>query len=212
MIFVSGGALGADSVWSYYGEQAGIKCYHLIGFDLNRPKGGSPERQAEQASGKNVYLNYKQHLHAISELKKLDVEISGIKSSEYFKEDGLSVAEKLQARNYFQTINGDQVLAIVPLVNGKPTGGTTTAINVAIKLNKPVYILNTEDCSWYTYTEDNFVKCGKPVLKERNTTIGSRTLVKYQTKFRGQWVDAPYIGEEKETKIREMIKELINED
>lgn len=212
MIFVSGGALGADSVWSYYGEQAGIKCYHLIGFDLNRPKGGSPERQAEQASGKNVYLNYKQHLHAISELKKLDVEISGIKSSEYFKENGLSVAEKLQARNYFQTINGDQVLAIVPLVNGKPTGGTTTAINVAIKLNKPVYILNTKDCSWYTYTEGNFIKCDKPVLKERNTTIGSRTLVKYQTKFRGQWVDAPYIGEEKETKIREMIKELINED
>lgn len=211
MIFVSGGALGADSVWSYYGEQAGIKCYHLIGFDLNRPKGGSPERQAEQASGKNVYLNYKQHLYAISELKKLDIDINGIKSSEYFT-GGLSVAEKLQARNYFQAINGDQVLAIVPLVNGKPTGGTTTAINVAIKLGKPVYILNTEDCSWYTYTEGNFVKCGKPVLKERNTTIGSRTLVKYQTNFHGQWVDAPYIGEEKETKIREMIKEVINED
>lgn len=211
MIFVSGGALGADSVWSFYGEQAGIKCYHIIGFDLNRPKGGSPERQAEQASGKNVYLNYNQHLHAVEKLKELNVEISGSKASEYFK-GGLSVAKKLQARNYFQVTNGDQVLAIVPLIDGKPTGGTTTAINVAIKLGKPVYILNTEDCSWYTYTEGNFIKCDKPVLKERNTTIGSRTLVKYQINSRGQWVDAPYIGEEKETKIREMIKELINED
>ena len=211
MIFVSGGALGADSVWSYYGEQAGIKCYHIIGFDLNRPKGGSPERQAEQASGKNVYLNYNQHLHAVEKLKELNVEISGSKASEYFK-GGLSVAKKLQARNYFQVTNGDQVLAIVPLIDGKPTGGTTTAINVAIKLGKPVYILNTEDCSWYTYTEGNFVKCDKPVLKERNTTIGSRTLVKYQINSRGQWIDAPYIGKEKETKIREMIKELINED
>ena len=211
MIFVSGGALGADSVWSYYGEQAGIKCYHLIGFGLNRPKGGSPERQAEQASGKNVYLNYNQHLHAVEELKKLDVEISGVKASEYFK-GSISTPKKLQARNYFQVTNGDQVLAIVPLVKGKPTGGTATAINVAIKLGKPVYILNTEDCSWYTYTEGNFIKCGKPVLKERNTTIGSRTLVKYQTRVNGQWVDAPYIGEEKEAKIREMIKELINED
>lgn len=211
MIFVSGGALGADSVWSYYGEQAGIKCYHLIGFDLNRPKGGSPERQAEQASGKNVYLNYNQHLHAVEELKKLDVEISGVKASEYFK-GSISTPKKLHARNYFQVINGDQVLAIVPLVNGKPTGGTATAINTAIKLDKPVYVLNTEDCSWYTYTEGNFIKCGKPVLKERNTTIGSRALVKYQTRVNGQWVDAPYIGEEKETKIREMIKELINED
>lgn len=211
MIFVSGGALGADSVWSYYGEQAGIKCYHLIGFGLNRPKGGSPERQAEQASGKNVYLNYNQHLYAVEELKKLDVEISGVKASEYFK-GSISTPKKLQARNYFQVINGDQVLAIVSLVNGKPTGGTATAINTAIKLDKPVYVLNTEDCSWYTYTEGNFIKCGKPVLKERNTTIGSRALVKYQTRVNGQWVDAPYIGEEKETKIREMIKELINED
>jgi len=211
MIFVSGGALGADSVWSYYGEQAGVKCYHLIGFGLNRPKGGSPERQTEQASGKNVYLNYNQHLHAVEELKKLDVEISGVKASEYFK-GSISTPKKLHARNYFQVINGDQVLAIVPLVNGKPTGGTAIAINTAIKLDKPVYVLNTEDCSWYTYTEGNFIKCGKPVLKERNTTIGSRALVKYQTRVNSQWVDAPYIGEEKETKIREMIKELINED
>ena len=59
MIFVSGGALGADSVWSYYGEQAGIKCYHFIGFNLNRPVGGTPERKAEQASGKNIYMQLK---------------------------------------------------------------------------------------------------------------------------------------------------------
>lgn len=210
-IFVSGGALGADSVWSYYGEQAGFKCYHIIGFDLTRPKGGSPERQAEQASGKNVYLNYNQHLYAVEELKKLDVEISGVKASEYFK-GSISTPKKLHARNYFQAINGEQVLAITPLVNGKPTGGTTTAINVAIALNKPVYVLNTEDCSWYTYSEGSFVKCDKPVLKERNTTIGTRTLVKYKTFSHGQWIDAPYIGEEKENKIREMIKELIYEN
>ena len=104
------------------------------------------------------------------------------------------------------------VLAIVPLIRGIPTGGTVTAINVGIKRNIPVYVLNTNDCEWYKYSGGKFTKSQMPNLNglDMVTTVGTRTLVKYKTFSYGQWVDAPYIGEEKETKIREQIQLVID--
>lgn len=210
--FISGGALGSDSLWSYYGDKKGITTYHLIGFNCRRPTGGrDPLRNEEQSSGKNVIITKEQTEAAIKDLIDLGIEISGKPASKYFT-GKLSMPECLQARNYYQVRKSNMVLAIVPLIRGIPTGGTVTAINVGIKRNIPVYVLNTNDCEWYKYSGGKFTKSEMPNLNglDMVTTVGTRTLVKYKTFSYGQWVDAPYIGEEKETKIREQIQLVID--
>ena len=58
---ISGGALGADSVWSYIAEKYGIKTIHLIGSGLSRPTGGIDDnRIREQRSGINQAITYEQ--------------------------------------------------------------------------------------------------------------------------------------------------------
>ena len=63
---ISGGALGADSVWSYIAEKHGIKTIHLIGSGLSRPTGGIDDnRIREQRSGINQAITYEQTAEAI---------------------------------------------------------------------------------------------------------------------------------------------------
>ena len=134
---ISGGALGADSVWSYIAEKHGIKTIHLIGSGLSRPTGGIDDnRIREQRSGINQAITYEQTAEAIKGLIANNVIISGRPAKEYFKGE-LTTAQKLHARNYWQVEKGQQVLAVCNLANGMPTGGTATAVNLAIKLNKP---------------------------------------------------------------------------
>lgn len=203
---VSGGALGSDSVWSFIAEKYGIKTCHLIAFGMKRPSGGcNPQRQKEQSSGYNQYVTGQETNEAIQELINNDCIISGVKAKDYFR-GPLTVPQKLHARNYYQVINGDQVLAVCAIVGSNVSGGTATAINFAIKLGKPVYVLNTVDQEWYHYKDGKYIKCDVPHLARRNTCIGTRTLVKYQVLKYGRWVDAPYVGETTEINLRKQME------
>ena len=210
--FISGGALGSDSVWSYYGDKHGVVTTHFIAEGCKRPTGGRiPERIEEQRSGVVRVVNIPSLYKAIEELISLNVPISGRSPEEFFEgyKEHLSVAQKLHARNYWQVALGEQVLAIGLIQDHrKVSGGTATAVNLAIKLGKPVFVLNTDDCKWYTWSNTAFVECDKPTLKEKNTTIGTRTIVHYVTLKEGRWVNAPYVGAEVEHQIREMIQDL----
>lgn len=207
---ISGGALGADSVWSYIAEKHGIKTIHLIGSGLSRPTGGIDDnRIREQRSGINQAITYEQTAEAIKGLIANNVIISGRPAKEYFRGE-LTTAQKLHARNYWQVEKGQQVLAVCNLANGMPTGGTATAVNLAIKLNKPTYVLNTQDQEWYEYNGTKFIPCDTPKLKIKNTCIGSRSLVKYKVCKYGKWVYAPYVGETIENKLRAKMEEVFN--
>ena len=212
--FISGGALGSDSVWSYYGDKHGVITTHFIAEGCKRPTGGKiPERIEEQRSGVVRVVSTNQLHKAIEELINLNVPISGRSPEEFFEgyKEHLSVAQKLHARNYWQVALGEQVLAIGLIQDHKKvSGGTATAVNLAIRLGKPVFVLNTDDCEWYTWNGAAFVKCNKPTFKEKNTTIGTRTMVRYVTLKGGKWINAPYVGESVEKKLREKIQELFN--
>lgn len=216
-LIVSGGALGSDSVWSYIAEQNGVpkdKIIHIIATGLTRPV-GNEARKEEQQSGTNKVLTLKELNTAIEEMVKLQIRISGVTADSYFSNyfkygyAALSYAQKLHARNYYQTALTDNIYAVTKLVNNEPTGGTATAINLGIAMGKKIYVLNTEDCQWYTYINGKFELTDNVHLEGKCACIGTRTLVKYKTKKYGMWVDAPYVGETKEQKLREAMAAAI---
>jgi hypothetical protein len=69
----------------------------------------------------------------------------------------------LQARNSLQVVNADMVVAAAPLDGDRAVlGGTNTAVQLAIKLGKPVLVLNTghnpanPNVGWYSLVGDKF--------------------------------------------------------
>lgn len=215
----SGGALGSDSVWGLLAEKAGVpkeNILHIIYTGGRRPTGGSnPNRMEEQSSGTVITLNADQMDKAIKHLCKLDILISGVPASQYFNNYNgevfqLETRQKLQTRNYWQVIKADAVYAVTPITDGKVTGGTATAINMAIALEKPVYILDPLKLHWFKFVQGDFVPVGKVKLQGNCACIGTRSLVQYKKKkFGNMWVDAPYIGETLEKKTREMMEAAI---
>lgn len=209
MIIYSGGALGADSVWSFIAENNGIpkeNIIHYIAPGMKRPQ-GSQERKIEQSTGTEYHLTDEELEIGIQDMIKRNIIINKKKAKEYFfNTNGYSPIQKLQGRNYYQVINSNQVLAVVALINNSVSGGTATAISLAIDLGKPVYILNTIDTEWYTYKNGVYIKCEVPKLKEANTCIGTRSLVKYNVCKYGHWVPAPYVGKELEDKLRNQME------
>lgn len=208
ILIISGGALGSDSVWGLLAEQSGIpknNIFHILGLGMKRPT-GSADRKAEQESGTTITCTEQDYTEAKEAFINLGLTISGKQASLFFKEDG--VAQKLHARNYWQVVNGDQVLAVVALVGNDVSGGTATAVHLAIKLGKPVYVLNTCDAKWYHYQNGKYIKCDTPKLVERNTCIGTRTLVQYNICKHGNWVPAPYVGAETEQALRAQMAKV----
>ena len=112
--------------------------------------------------------------------------------------------------HFVRQLRADAVYAVTPLTDGKVSGGTATAINMAIALEKPVYILDPLKLHWFKFVQGDFVPVGKVKLQGNCACIGTRSLVQYKKKkFGNMWVDAPYIGETLEKKTREMMMEAL---
>lgn len=214
MKVLSGGALGADSVWSYIAENNGVSkedIIHYIAPGMKRPQ-GNQERKIEQSTGTEYHLTNEELEVGIQDMIKRGITISKKKAKEYFfNTNGYSPIQKLQGRNYYQVVNSDQVLAVVALINNSVSGGTATAISLAIDLGKPVYVLNTVDAEWYTYKNGKYIRCEVPKPREVNTCIGTRSLVKYNVCKYGHWVPAPYVGEELEDKLRNQMEKVFHD-
>lgn len=194
IVIYSGGALGADSVWAMYAEYAGVpkeNIKHIIAYGMKRPTGGSIAlRQQEQQTGTNHYCTEDYSNLAREELAKMGI---------MCREDKLG---NLTARNYWQVKFADTVYAITAIKEGKAQGGTATACECAIYMDKPLYVLNTEDCCWYKGTKEGYTKVDNlPKLEGKVAMVGTRNIVRYFTP-KGQ---NNYIGPEKEDKIRDMI-------
>ena len=215
---ISGGALGADSVWSYLLEKHGMErksIYHVIGFGLKRPTGGLDDnRIREQSTGTTYQLSADQMILGVEQLLALDVPISGLTAKEYFSNYNgnvttLNSTQRLQIRNYFQVYKADNVYAVCEMRNGHPTGGTANAISTAIKLEKPVYVLDPLQGAWYKFVQGTWEKTSNVHLSGVCACIGTRALVKYKQCKYGKWVDAPYIGAANEKKVRAMMEAAI---
>lgn len=191
---ISGGALGADSVWGAYATPCNITVEHMIAYGQKRPSGyGNPQRAYEQSIGLNHYLSAYEHQFAVEYMCKLNAPISGQPAQQFFATT-TPVKAGLHARNFYQVALTDRVLAVTGITNGVVSGGTATAVNLGIIMGKDVYVLNTNDGEWYHW-ESGWKLADKPQLAVRTACIGSRSIVNYP-KCRG------YIGEDKEQYLR----------
>jgi hypothetical protein len=130
-----------------------------------------------------------------------------------YKDD---TAGNLQARNYYQVANSDGVFAIGSLTPNKKgvTGGTNTAIQLAIKLTdkvRPVYVWDTNTQRWYEFnrTKGVFRSTTIPTLTKEFAGIGTRDIENYNTKNQLTGKFEPrkqYVGDEIANAAKQAIK------
>lgn len=163
-ILTSGGAKGADSVFSEWATQVGDTIYNL-----------SFEGHRTNCLGR-VILTPEQLSLANPVIEQVAPKLGKRVPHEGF-------VKKLIQRNYYQIRKTHQVVAIAPLTPSKQhvQGGTGWTVAMAIHLQKPIYVfdfsLHKAD-AWfcYNYQTQRFEPSKTPNLMERYAGIGSRDL------------------------------------
>jgi hypothetical protein len=161
----SGGAIGSDLCWEIEGEKYGVETiaysfqYHttesknkLILSDEELREGWENIQIAEKTLKRGMNGNVKLYIY------------------------------RLLCRNWFQVKNSETIFAIGEFLNTKKTkvkGGTGWAVQMGIDNNKPVFVFDQTDDTWYTYLyqKNEFVKVyGTPRLTKNFAGIGTRSL------------------------------------
>ena len=158
----TGGAYGADSIWANLLRPYGVTNVHYRPINDKPPKG-------------------------VATLKNAGDKIVGITDEENSAGNALNTkignsATELNNRNLVQVYNADKVFAVAPIVNGKVTGGTGSAVRLAEHLNREVYVLNTEDVQWYKSKDGKYVKIDYvPKMEGNFAAVGTRKIEQYST-------------------------------
>jgi len=191
----SGGAYGGDTFWDIIGREFGV-----VNHKHYKDAGNANLSQKLKNSGVvATILTEDQMDFARQEVQKL----LGITYANDLKGN-------LQVRNFYQVYNSDAVFAIATLKDTKSvTGGTNTAIQLGIKLNKPVYVWDIKSEQWYQYGSNGFEKSSTPTLTKNFAGIGSRDIENYNTQQDGQWKPRKeYVGDEKSNKAKQAIRDV----
>ena len=210
----SGGAYGGDTFWDMIGREFGVVDHRHYREGTN----ASLSAQLKKAGVQPTVLTKEQMDTARKEVEKL----LGKKYPD-------TLEGNLQVRNYFQVANSDAVFAIAKLNvdNDTVSGGTNTAVQLGIKLGKPVYVWDINTEKWYSYerkleddipdvngkisTWDGFIEWDTPTLTKNFAGIGSRDIESYnvQDKETKQWKPRKeYLGKEKEEKAKQAIRDV----
>ena len=138
----SGGAYGGDTFWDIIGREFGVTNHKHY-------KDAGNTNLSQQLKNKGIkaeILTEEQMEFARQKIK----ELLGIE----YKDD---LRGNLQVRNFYQVYNANAVYAVAKLDTNKGfnsnavLGGTNTAVQLGIKLNKPVYVWDTNTEKWYKF-------------------------------------------------------------
>lgn len=202
-IIHSGGAYGADTMWDEVARSFGIS-------NINHYRDADNTKLSSKLSKAGITaaeLSESQMNEARKEMSRL-----------FNREFKNNLKDNLKVRNYYQVVNSDAVYAVAEL-NADFTsvkGGTSYAVNLAKKLNKPVYVFSPSTRMWYEYAYDVNVfepTATTPRLSQRFAGIGTRDIELYKKKDKttGAYVDNPnYLGKDAEDASRNAIVELFN--
>lgn len=196
----SGGAYGADTFWDIIGREFGVT-NHKHYRDSNN------QSLSKQLRNKGI----KAEIISKEEMTKARNEVEKLLNKKYPD----TIQGNLQVRNYYQVANSDSVFAIAKLNNQENgvEGGTNTAIQLGIKLNKPVYVwdINFESWTKYSLKTNQFEPIGRPTLTKDFAGVGTRDIENYsvQNKETGFWESRQeYVGKEKEEKAKKAIRDV----
>jgi nucleoside-triphosphatase THEP1 len=214
----SGGAYGGDTFWDLIGREFGVTNHRHY-----KDSGNANLSQQLRNKGVKAEILTKEQMDFARQKVK---ELLGIE----YKDD---LKGNLQVRNFYQVYNSDAVYAIAKIKDDNQTvsGGTNTAVQLGIKLNKPVYVWDINSEQWYQWnpnasdTEDSY-KGGfeeyyeldsegritnnqTPKLTKNFAGVGSRDIENYNVQKDGKWQPREeYVGKEKEEKAKQAIRDV----
>ena len=148
----SGGAIGSDTMWGEIGEEYGVVSNHYY-HGAKTPNGNIEITEEQFERGKQHVYKANETLHR--------------RPDKYMN---------LLARNWIQVENSDAVFAIGQLKNNVVDGGTGWAVQMAIDVNKPVYVFDQERNKWYTNVDKDWIEIGTPTLTPNFAGIGTRNI------------------------------------
>ena len=202
IVIVSGGAYGGDTLWHERALVHGASVnniHHLVAA-------GSTTVRSKRLINEGVspFVVSEDRLQiARKELQKI--------TGRTYNNDQIG---NLQARDYYQAAWANAVYAIAPITEDKKgvKGGTNSAVQTSIYLNKPTYVLDIATGNWYVYSKKDsmFIETQTPTLSNRSALVGSRTLEKYSKKdkdgtYKTTDVLGEYIGDDA---VRALVKKV----
>lgn len=199
-VLFSGGAYGADAIWGKLAHKYGVITQQHI-----RPQGNN------RIHKDLVKLGYQPKVADSNVLAKAYDKIKELLGLN-LKHD---IAGDLKARNYYQVSTSESVLAVAHLNQDDTVkGGTRIAIDLAIVLNLPTYVLDVFTEKWfiYDYTTKSFTAFnGTPPLTRKFTGVGTRDIENYniKDKLTGEWVPrAEFVGQDKATRLVALMEQV----
>lgn len=194
----SGGAYGGDTMWDQIGREFGVT-NHLHYKDKGNPKVSKRLRNSKVEA---TILEKEQIEKARNEVER----VLGIRYPD-------TLEGNLQVRNYYQVANADAVYAVATLNSDKTgvSGGTNTAVQLGIKLGKPVYVWDTTTQVWHVLQDGEFVETDTPTLTKDFAGVGTRDLEDYVVlnKETKKWEKRKqYLGADVEQKAEQAIREV----
>ena len=201
----SGGAYGGDTMWDQIGREFGVTEHRHYRDSGNTSLSQKLRNNKVQAT----VLTSEQMEEARTQVEKL-----------LGKKFPNTTQGNLQVRNYYQVANADAVYAIATLNDSKTrvSGGTNTAVQLGIKLNKSVYVWDTNGETWYEYKTNKYGDNGEfkarisaPTLTKNFAGVGTRDIENYSTldKTTNKWTPRKeYLGDEKAQKAQQAIRDV----
>lgn len=191
----SGGAYGGDTMWDLIGRKHGVQDHRHYRDENNTKLSKTLDRTGVEAT-----ILSKEQMDAAR------VEIEKLLGKKYPN----TVEGNLQVRNYYQVANADAVYAVAILSDNKKgvTGGTNTAVQLGIKLNKPVFVWDLTTEQWYKYDGKQFSPSDTPTLTKNFAGVGTRDIEDYNVRDEqtGLWIPRKqFVGLEKAQKARNAI-------
>lgn len=200
IVMHSGGAYGADTAWDFYARNAGVKQINHYRDQGNQVLSSSLNKRGVKAT----VLSKEQMEYA----RRRERELLG----KYYDN---TLQGNLQVRNFYQVASSDGVFAIASMnsVKNGVSGGTNTAVQLGISLNKPTHVFDLNSEKWYKYNPESkmFEEESTPVLTKNFAGVGTRDIQKYNVYKDGKWVEREqYVGDDKSKVALKAIEDVFN--
>ena len=200
VIMNSGGAYGADTAWDFYARNAGVKQINHYRDQGNQVLSSSLNKRGVKAT----VLSKEQMEYA----RRREFELLG-------KQYDDTLQGNLQVRNFYQVASSDGVFAVAFMNSTKNgvSGGTNTAVQLGISLNKPTHVFDLNSEKWYKYNPKSkmFEEESTPVLTKSFAGVGTRDIQKYNVYKDGKWVEREqYVGDDKSKVALKAIENVFN--
>ena len=200
VVMNSGGAYGADTAWDFYARKAGVKQINHYRDQGNQVLSSSLNKRGIKAA----VLSKEQ----MDDARNKIFELLGKRYDD-------TIQGNLQVRNFYQVSSSDGVFAVSTInsTNNGVLGGTNTAVQLGIMLNKPTHVFDLNTEKWYKYDPNTkvFKEESTPVLTKKFAGVGTRDIQKYKVYKDGKWVEREqYVGDDKAKVALKAIEDVFN--